>query len=247
IGVNDPQPETVAAVETAESTARNFIESYDPELVVIFAPDHYNGFFYDIMPPFCVARAAESVGDYGLPKGDLRVDREAASRVLEEVLGSGVDVTMSEHMKVDHGFVQPLVRLFGGMDVVPVVPVFINCAAEPLVPCRRVMALGEAVGRCLLTLGKRVLVMGSGGLSRDPPVPRLAEATPEVAQRLAFGRNPTPEQRAVREANTAAAAREFAAGRGPFQRLKPEWDRYVLDRLADGDMAAVAGQPNAWF
>ena len=29
-----------------------------------FAPDHYNGFFYRLMPPFCIGYAAESIGDY---------------------------------------------------------------------------------------------------------------------------------------------------------------------------------------
>ena len=28
------------------------VRRFDPELIVVFAPDHYNGFFYDVLPPF---------------------------------------------------------------------------------------------------------------------------------------------------------------------------------------------------
>jgi 2,3-dihydroxyphenylpropionate 1,2-dioxygenase len=38
-------------VEAAFSNARAFVTAFDPELAVVFAPDHYNGFFYDMMPP----------------------------------------------------------------------------------------------------------------------------------------------------------------------------------------------------
>ena len=49
--------------------ARDFVTDFDPELVVTFAPDHYNGFFYRAMPPFCIGTAATGVGDYGTYKG----------------------------------------------------------------------------------------------------------------------------------------------------------------------------------
>jgi len=78
-------------------------------------------------------------------------------------------------------------------------------------------------------------------------VPRLSEATPEVAERLKHGRNPSREQRARRESGTIAAAREFAHGRGPYRPLNPEWDTLVLRSLAAGDFAAVDEQPNDWF
>jgi 2,3-dihydroxyphenylpropionate 1,2-dioxygenase len=96
-------------------------------------------------------------------------------------------------------------------------------------------------------LGRRVLILGSGGLSHDPPVPRLAEAPPEVAERITHGRNPTREQRAVRENRTIAAAEDFAQGRGPYQALNPEWDALVLRSLTSGDFSTVDGQANEWF
>ncbi|MFF1920474.1 3-carboxyethylcatechol 2,3-dioxygenase [Streptomyces sp. NPDC058221] len=229
-----PSDDVRARVDTALAGARAFVEDYDPELVVIFAPDHYNGFFYDMMPPFCIGGRAHAIGDFKTPEGALSVDHDAALAITESVLASGVDTALSEDLIVDHGFSQPLDILLGGIDARPVVPVFINSVAEPLVPAHRVRALGEAVGRAAAELGRRVLVIGSGGLSHDPPVPRMAEAdTAEKVARLINNRNPADEARAARQARTIAAAEAFAEGGSGMHPLNPEWDNLVLDVLGD--------------
>src|ERR1700685_3361743 len=74
----EPAVETRARVDMALGGARKFIAEFDPELVVLFGPDHYNGFFYDMMPSFCIGGAAESIGDYDTPAGPLPVDHDAA-------------------------------------------------------------------------------------------------------------------------------------------------------------------------
>ncbi|MFG1921979.1 3-carboxyethylcatechol 2,3-dioxygenase [Cryptosporangium sp. NPDC048952] len=247
IGLHDPEPAVRASVDTALGAARSFVEDFAPDLVVLFAPDHYNGFLYALMPSFCIGAAATSVGDYGLPAGPLTVDRDVAQAIAESVLAADVDVAFSLDMQVDHGFVQPLTFLFEAPTQIPIVPIFLNCVAEPLGPAVRARHLGAAVGTAVAALGRRVLVVGSGGLSHDPPVPRLAEATAEVAHGLTHGRNPTREQRAAREARTVAAAGEFAAGRGAFRPLNPEWDALVLSSLAAGDFAAIDERSNDWF
>ncbi|WP_084144621.1 3-carboxyethylcatechol 2,3-dioxygenase [Amycolatopsis jejuensis] len=247
MGKNDPDPDVRAEVDQALAAAREFVAAFDPELVVLFAPDHYNGFLYEVMPSFCVGAAATSIGDYGTPAGPLHVDRDAAYAILGRCLASGLDLALSEDMRVDHGFVQPLTFLFDRIDAVPVVPLFLNCVAEPLGPAVRSRLLGGAVGEALTAMGTRTLVIGSGGLSHDPPVPRLAEAPPAVAERLTHGRNPTPEQRAERESGTVAAAARFAAGTTDFRPLNPAWDTLVLDALAAGDFAAVDGHDADWF
>lgn len=247
MGKADPGADISDRVAAAFDEARAFIRDYDPELVVLFGPDHYNGFFYEVMPPFCIAAAAESVGDYGLPKGPLPVDAPAARRIAAEVLAAGVDVAVSERMQVDHGFSQPLQLLFGAIDAVPVVPVFINCVAEPMGPVARARLLGAAVGRAAATLGKRVLIMGSGGLSHDPPVPQFQGAAPELAERLISGRNPAPEVRAAREAGVVDAIAAFAAGTSDLMPLNPQWDAELMALLAAGDLESIDARPNDWF
>ncbi len=47
----NPPAEVKAAVEEAFEKARAFVKDFDPDLIINFGPDHYNGFFYDLMPP----------------------------------------------------------------------------------------------------------------------------------------------------------------------------------------------------
>lgn len=240
-----PGPELRAEVGAALDEARDFVRDFDPELVVLFAPDHYNGFFYKLMPPFCLGTAATAVGDYGTYAGPLEVPQERAQRLAEALLESGIDIATSAAMPVDHGTVQPLQRLFGDATARPVIPIFVNSVATPLGPLRRVRALGTAAGRYLSTLGTRVLVIGSGGLSHDPPVPRRADAPEPVLERIVHGRPMTGEQRAARQEAVLAAARDFAAGDSPLRALNPDWDRAFLDLVDTGALAAVDDWDNA--
>ncbi|MGW3954785.1 3-carboxyethylcatechol 2,3-dioxygenase [Streptomyces sp. NPDC004752] len=247
IGANDPAQEVVAAVDTAVDEARSFVQDFDPELVVLYAPDHYNGFFYKEMPPFCLATEAHAVGDFGSAAGPLSVDTEAARRLAQGVLDRGVDLTVSARMTVDHGFVQPLEVLFGGIDKIPVVPVFVNGVATPLGPVRRVRALGTAIGEAAAELDRRVLFLASGGLSHDPPVPVLEGAPPRVADALIEGRPPTPEQRARGEQRVIQAGRDYAAGSSSMIPINPEWDNLVLDTLAEIKSADVDAWSTEWM
>ncbi|MFJ2756430.1 3-carboxyethylcatechol 2,3-dioxygenase [Nocardioides sp. NPDC087217] len=236
IGKNDPAPEVVARVDAAVDEARRFAEKFDPELVVLYAPDHYNGFFYKEMPPFCLATEAHAVGDFGSQAGPLSVDTDAAKAIAQGVLDRGVDLTVSARMTVDHGFVQPLEVLFGGIDQVPVVPVFVNGVATPLGPISRIRALGSAIGEAAAALDKRVLFLGSGGLSHDPPVPVLEGAPPRVADALIEGNPPTPEQRARGEERVIQAGRDYAAGSASMIPINPTWDNRLLDILEGGTL-----------
>jgi hypothetical protein len=75
--LTDPGPDKTADVETAFAAARDFVRD-DPELVILFAPDHCNGFFHGLMPPCCVGLEATSIGDYGSEAGPLDVPRDIA-------------------------------------------------------------------------------------------------------------------------------------------------------------------------
>lgn len=243
-GYFDPAPEVVAEVERVQAAARERVRAFDPELVVIFAPDHFNGFFYDMMPPFCIGAAARAIGDFKSLAGTLPVPGDVARALAESVLAADIDVSLSYRMQVDHGFADALEVLTGGLDRYPVIPVFINCVAPPMATLRRARLLGDAVGRFLSRTDKRVLVVGSGGISHEPPVPELIGATEEVAERLIAGRNPSAESRSARQARTLAAAQAFTAGESHLHPLNPEWDSAFLERLASGELMAVDGMTN---
>ncbi|MEQ3549463.1 3-carboxyethylcatechol 2,3-dioxygenase [Pseudonocardia nematodicida] len=238
MGRHQPAADVVAAVDEALADARSFVAEFAPEVVLLVAPDHYNGMFYDLMPPFCVGTAARSIGDYGTAEGPLPVHRELSEAVLRHALDRDIDLAHSERMVVDHGFAQPLEILFGSIDAVQVVPVFVNSVAVPLGPGRRARMLGRAIGEVLRDRSERVLVLGSGGLSHDPPLPRLADAPAEVAEALIAGRNPSASAREGREARVLDAGRAMTAGTAPVLDLNPDWDLSFIELLRSGRVEA---------
>jgi 2,3-dihydroxyphenylpropionate 1,2-dioxygenase len=244
-GYYDPAAEIVEEVERMQRRARARVAAFDPQLVIVFAPDHYNGFFYDVMPQFCIGVHASAIGDFNSAAGPLPVASEVALALSHAALAADLDVAVSYRMQVDHGCAQALEVLTGGIDRYPVVPVFINSVAPPMATCRRARLLGEAIGRHLAHLDLRVLLIGSGGLSHEPPVPEIAGADAIVAERLIAGRNPTPASRTARQERTVAAARAFASGDSRLHPLNPAWDRGFLALLQRGDLAAVDGLTNA--
>jgi 2,3-dihydroxyphenylpropionate 1,2-dioxygenase len=242
-----PSQDLLDDIDAALARARGFVEAFDPEVVVIFAPDHYNGFFYKLMPSFCIGTRAQGVGDYGTHAGPLDVPEALAVACAKAVLSAGVDIAISANMDVDHGTVQPLEKLFGDARARAVIPIFINSVATPLGPLHRCRALGSALGSYLATLNKRVLVVGSGGLSHDPPVPTLATATPTVVERIVHGRPMTSEQRLARQTAVIEAARSFADGGSELQPLNPAWDHRFLDILDSGQIDKLDKWSNSFI
>ena len=224
---------------TSLKRVAKLIDDFKPDLLVEFAPDHYNGFFYDMMPNFCVGVAASSVGDWGTSSGPLEVPKDAALAIAQAARASDIDVDLSYRMQVDHGFTQILDMMFEGITKYPIVPIMINCTGAPLPSFRRARLLGEAVGRHLLGTGKRVVILGSGGLSHDPPLPQLEKAAEPQLEFLMAGRNPSAEARNARVRRVMDAAERFVAGDSPCLAPSPKWDHEFTQMLARGSIDDV--------
>ncbi|CAD5376016.1 2,3-dihydroxyphenylpropionate 1,2-dioxygenase [Pseudomonas sp. OF001] len=238
-GLNDPGAEVVAEVDAVTAKLRAEVEAFDPELIVIFAPDHYNGLFYDLMPPFVIATAAEGVGDYQSLAGPLSIPRDLTMQLTRFILDNDVDIALSHRLQVDHGCTQTLEEMTGAIDRYPVIPIIVNSVAPPFAPYRRVRKLGEVVGRFLATLNKRVLILGTGGLSHEPPVPLLDSAPEAIAEFLIAGRNPTPEARAARQERTIAAGKIYGTELSAQTPLNAEWDLAFVDLLLSGRLDEI--------
>ena len=155
------------------------------------------------------------------------------SALATHLMDDDFDIAVSRRMQVDHGFAQSLQLLWGGLDTPPVVPIFINAVAQPGIPrLRRCRQLGEAIGRFLDGCRGRTLLIGSGGLSHEPPVPTLAHPDAAVRERITVKREPTAG-RARREDRSASRppGRALAAGDSSMKPLNPEWDRRWMDAL----------------
>jgi len=106
-----PSPEVKAEVDAGFEATRTFVKEFDPDLIINFAPDHYNGFFYNLMPPFCIGYEAIAIGDYDSQAGPLDVPYDLAQSMARSVIESGVDTAISLLMEIDHGAFARVVEL----------------------------------------------------------------------------------------------------------------------------------------
>ena len=147
-------------------------------------------------------------------------------------------------MQVDHGFAQPLEELTGGLARYPVIPLFINSVAPPVVSFRRARQFGEAVGE---------FARGSAsGCSSSVPAAcpttrRCRRSPPPPRGGRAPDRRPQPRRRRPRRPPAAHldAAIRFAGGDSPLHPLNPNWDEAFLANLACQDWTALDGYGNA--
>jgi len=241
IGHLDPEPEISAATQRVLDEVAQEIRDYDPELVVVFGPDHFVGFLYELMPPFCIGVRADAVGDFGISRAGVsyRVPEATALALAQSLQEADIDTAVSYRMRADHGFAQSLEQVAGGVGRYPTIPFFINCAAPPLPSMARVRRVGAAVGAFLAGLNQRVLVIGSGGLSHDPPIPRIGQAPPEVEELLIAGRDTSPERMQAKLKRNLDVAAAMARGTGSARPLNREWDLWFAQRLIEGNLDAV--------
>jgi len=243
LNIDDAAPRSIVA-EIRECTAAvaRFVTQFQPDLIVQFGDDHASGFNLGLMPSFCVGLRAEALGDFGTSSGPLMTDETAARSLVESLFADGIDVAFSYRMEVDHGIVQAQDLIVGGIREVPSVPIIINCGGELRPPMARVAALGRAVGAWLgKVAGRRVLLLASGGLSHDPPLPEFQRAAPDVQERIIAGTRYTPALLAARATRVHEAAIDFAGpNANALLPLDPEWDQWILGRVLTGDTAALA-------
>ena len=226
---NPPSAEVQAELDDHFAKVKEFVTDFDPDEIVVFWPDHFNGFFYELMPPACIGYAGFGTGDYDSFDGRLNVSEEAPA-LAQFVLEKDVDVAISRNMEVDHGAVQPIETVYDGdVNRKPLIPIYVNGVARPFTPVKRVRELGAAVGEYFRNSDKKILFVASGGLSHDPPLPRWDEATDEQKALLLERKARTPETRAAREARVIETGKAFARGEADIMDINPEWDQAFME------------------
>jgi 2,3-dihydroxyphenylpropionate 1,2-dioxygenase len=236
-------PEQERRYRAALAQAKDIIANHNVDAIVIVAPDHYRTFFYLNMPSVCIGvGTCNGWGDWGFPKAALKVQCELAYDIINAAFALGLTPSYSTELPIDHGGLHAVAYLDPNL-AIPIVPILINCFALPLAPPVLSYRLGEAINKGVQnwTGGSRVAVIGSGGLSHWPPIPRVDSSDPKHAtmvQVMLHGRDQSmvesDERRRIEAAVTATRA-----DLGQIK-INPDWDRRILRLIEDGRGSEVA-------
>lgn len=155
---------------------RERLEAAAPDALVVVSAEHWTNFFLSAMPAFCVGSGESHWG----PVEDepfLKIPRAhvpgspALASAIEAAAAPHLDLAWSQELKLDHGVMVPLHLLAPAMRM-PVVPVIINCLAQPMPRLSRCWTLGRALREACEAHPGRVALVCAGGLSHWPATPR---------------------------------------------------------------------------
>lgn len=250
IVIRKRKPEVEDRILADCAAFRAQVENFNPDYLVFFSNDHFASFHYSNMPAFCIGTECAAVDDVGGTPGKIPVPAADALALADHLRKADFDPAISYKMRVDHGFSQPLMRLLGGVNRWPIIPIFISAFTQPLVSFRRSRMFGEEVGRFIRASGKRVLIMGSGGISHHPAryYPLPTDAEPRVyGWQLdgASGGTMTEQQWFERLDDLHHDGAQMVADGKRTQsdmRLNPDFDQDFLARIQSGNLASM----DAW-
>jgi hypothetical protein len=179
--ISQPQkvePSVYEQVLSAMNLARSAMLSMKPDALLFIGTDHFNTFFFDDLPKFCIGAAGrfDGWGD-NIPLYQVGGSPEASLQLANAMVPP--TRTMAE-MKLDHSFFGPLHYLTPDMDI-PVLPIFQNCIAEPMPTPRESYSFGQSLRAAVqsITEWDRVVLVGSGGLSHWIGGPLHSKVDPE--------------------------------------------------------------------
>jgi len=156
------------------------VQALKPDLIVIATNDHLNNFNLALQVPFVVGIADEytPLGDMGIPRRPFPGHREFAEQFVAFASEKEFDLARAEELAPDHGLALPnlLVNPHGN---IPIVPLYLNAAIDPVPSPSRCWALGGVMQEMVATArpqSERVAVVAAGGLSHwlcDPQQGRV--------------------------------------------------------------------------
>jgi 2,3-dihydroxyphenylpropionate 1,2-dioxygenase len=100
-------------------------------------------------------------------RGDWALDGELGYALVPELSSQGFDLAFTLNAKLPTAFTIPYA--FMGFDrKTPMTAIFVNAYMPPQPTAQRCFAFGQALERALCRLGRRALLVASGGLSHYP-------------------------------------------------------------------------------
>src|SRR5437588_3701215 len=179
----------VARVNAAMREIGDKFRALKPDLLIVISNAHCDDFVVRCVPAFAVhcGTRAEGSGRHG---GWWPIDGAAGYALVEALLDAGFDPAFTLDAGLGTAFTIPL-DFCGYKRETPFLPVFVNAYVPPQPTPERCFAFGQALARALERIGRRAVVLASGGLSHYPgtalyPHPDL-ETDQVIFERLAAG------------------------------------------------------------
>ena len=155
--------------------SKQWIKENKPDVVFLVYNDHATAFSLDFIPTFALGLGAEyAPADEGWgprPVPTVFGHPELASHIAQSVIQQDFDLTLVNHMAVDHGLTVPLSLMFGQPDAWPcrVIPFAVNVVQYPAPSGRRCFKLGQAIRRAVESFDEdlNVQIWGTGGMSHQ--------------------------------------------------------------------------------
>jgi protocatechuate 4,5-dioxygenase, beta chain len=154
---------------------RRWLDEVKPDVAVVIYNDHGLSFFLDHIPTFAVGAAATYPNEdsgWGLEVvPEVHGDVEFSWHLIESLVADEFDITMCQEMKVDHGFIVPLMTIWPGVAAWPIraVPIAVNTVQHPIPSAARCYKLGKALGKAIERYPEdiTVVILGTGGMSHQ--------------------------------------------------------------------------------
>jgi 2,3-dihydroxyphenylpropionate 1,2-dioxygenase len=160
---------TVARVNAAMRALGDEFRAADPDLLIVISNAHCDDFVVRCVPAFMLHCGARAEGS-GLHAGAWPIDGEAGYELLRELLDLGFDPAFTLDAALGTAFTIPL-EFCGYRRETPFLPLFVNAYVPPQPSPERCFAFGRALAQALERLGRRAVVLASGGLSHYPGTP----------------------------------------------------------------------------
>jgi protocatechuate 4,5-dioxygenase, beta chain len=146
-----------------------------PDVVILVYNDHASAFSQDMIPTFAIG-CAESFkpADEGWgprPVPLVHGHPELAWHITQSLILAEFDMTIMNHMDVDHGLTVPLSLMFGQPAAWPakIIPLAVNVIQYPPPTANRCYKLGQAIAAAVASYPEElnVQVWGTGGMSHQ--------------------------------------------------------------------------------
>ena len=159
----------VARCRTAMQKVGDGFRALNPDLVIVIANAHGEDFAINCVPPFAIYGGNRANGS-GKHSGRWPLEGQAGMELLRHMIDAGFDPAYTLEADIGTSFTIPL-EFCGYPREMPFLAIFVNAYCPPQPKPERCFEFGKAMARSLKLMGRRAVVLASGGLSHFPATP----------------------------------------------------------------------------